>query len=160
MKRKYIILICLAGLVIVVDQMTKLYISHQFELHQTLQVIPNFLNLTYVRNTGAAFGLLAKAPDSFRIPFFIIVPLIALTIIVLIFKKTKETELLMVTALSLVLGGAIGNFIDRLRFDYVIDFVDVHWFHRYHWPAFNVADSSIVIGVLLLIYYTLRYDRH
>ena len=159
MKSKYIILICLAGLVITLDQLSKLYIAHHFELHQSATLIPHFFNLTYVRNTGAAFGLLAKAPESFRIPFFIIIPLVALTIIVLIFKKTQETQLLMITALSLILGGAIGNFIDRLRFNYVIDFLDFHWFQKYHWPAFNVADASIVIGVLLLIFYTFTHHN-
>jgi signal peptidase II len=158
MKSKYIILVCLAGLVIVVDQITKLYIAHHFQLHESMNIIPNLFNFTYVRNTGAAFGLLSQAPESFRIPFFIIVPLIALTIIVLVFKKTKETEILMITALSLILGGAVGNFIDRLRFNYVIDFLDFHW-KTYHWPAFNVADASIVIGVSLLIYYTLVHEE-
>ena len=159
MKSKYIILICLAGLVITLDQISKLYIAHHFELHESATVIPHFFNLTYVRNTGAAFGLLSKAPESFRIPFFIIIPLVALTIIVLIFKKNQETQLLMITALSLILGGAIGNFIDRLRFNYVIDFLDFHWFSKYHWPAFNVADSTIVAGVLLLIFYTFTHDN-
>ena len=150
---------CLAGLVIVIDQITKLYIAHHFNLHESVRVIPNFFNLTYIRNTGAAFGLLSKAPESFRIPFFIIIPLVALTVIVLVFKKTHETELLMITSLSLILGGAVGNFIDRLRFNYVIDFLDFHWFYKYHWPAFNVADSAIVVGVGLLIYYTLAHDQ-
>lgn|SRR3989338_1944449 len=159
MKSKYIILICLAGLVIALDQISKLYIAHHFELHESVAVVPHFFNLTYVRNTGAAFGLLSKAPESFRIPFFIIIPLVALTIIVLIFKKTQETQLLMITALSLILGGAIGNFIDRLRFNYVIDFLDFHWFNKYHWPAFNVADSTIVVGVALLIFYTFTHDN-
>ncbi len=159
MKSKYIILVCLAGLVITLDQISKLYVAHHFQLHESLTVIPNFFNLIYIRNTGAAFGLLSRAPESFRIPFFIIIPLIALTIIVLIFKKTQETQLLMITALSLILGGAIGNFIDRLRFNYVIDFLDFHWFNKYHWPAFNVADSTIVIGVVLLIFYTFTHDN-
>lgn len=159
MKTKYIVLISLAGLIIALDQITKLYIDHHFGLHQSVSIIPNFFNLTYIRNTGAAFGLLSKAPESFRIPFFIIVPLVALTVIVLIFKKTQETQLLMITALSLILGGAIGNFIDRVRFNYVIDFLDFHWFNKYHWPAFNVADATIVVGVALLIFYTLAYDK-
>ncbi|HBQ21473.1 MAG: signal peptidase II [Deltaproteobacteria bacterium GWA2_38_16] len=158
MKSKYIILVCLAGLVIALDQISKLYIEHHFNLHESITVIPNFFNLTYIRNTGAAFGLLSRAPESFRIPFFIIIPLIALTIIVLIFKKTKETQVLMISSLSLILGGAIGNFIDRVRFNYVIDFLDFHWFN-YHWPAFNVADMTIVVGVILLIFYTLEHDR-
>lgn len=159
MKGKYILLVSLAGLVIVLDQITKLLITGWLEIHQTIQMIPNFLSLTYVRNTGAAFGLLSRAPESFRIPFFIIIPLIALTIIILIFKKTRETEVLMITSLSLILGGAIGNFIDRVRFGYVVDFVDLHWFNKYHWPAFNVADTAIVIGVALLIFYTLVKEK-
>jgi len=159
MNKKYVILLSLAGLVIALDQISKLYIAHHFQLHESIPVIKPFFSLTYIRNTGAAFGLLAKAPESFRIPFFIIVPLLALTIIVLIFKKTRETELLMITALSLILGGAIGNFIDRIRFNYVIDFLDFHWFSKYHWPAFNIADSTIVVGVALLIFYTLTHDQ-
>ena len=159
MKSKYIILLCLSGLVVALDQISKLFIAHHFQLHESVSVIPNFFNLTYIRNTGAAFGLLAKAPESFRIPFFIIVPLVALTIIILIFKKTRETELLMIASLSLILGGAIGNFIDRLRFNYVIDFLDFHWFQKYHWPAFNIADTTIVAGVVCLILYTLTHDQ-
>ena len=159
MKSKHVILLCLSGFVVVLDQISKLFISHHLRLHETLTLIPNFLNIAYIRNTGAAFGLLARAPESFRIPFFIIIPFIALTIILLIFKKTKETEALMVSALSFILGGAIGNLIDRIRFNYVIDFLDFHWFDQYHWPAFNVADTSIVIGVGLLILYTLKHDH-
>lgn len=159
MKKKYVILLSLAGLVIALDQISKLYIAHHFELHESLKIIPNFFSLTYIHNTGAAFGLLANAPDSFRIPFFIIVPLLALTIIILIFKKTKETDMLMITSLSLIVGGAVGNFIDRIRFNYVIDFLDFHWFNKYHWPAFNIADATIVCGVALLIYYTLKHDH-
>jgi signal peptidase II len=159
MKSKYILLISLAGFTVVLDQITKLLITGMLELHEAMEIVPNFFNLTYVRNTGAAFGLLSRAPESFRIPFFIIIPLIALTVIILIFKKTKETELLMITSLSLILGGAIGNFIDRVRFGYVVDFADLHWFNKYHWPAFNIADTAIVIGVALLIFYTLAEKR-
>jgi len=159
MKSKYVLLICLSGLIIALDQITKLYIAHHFELFETIHIIPNFLKLTYIRNTGAAFGLLANAPESFRVPFFIIVPLIALTIIILIFKKTKESEILMISSLSLILGGAIGNFIDRIRFSYVIDFIYLHWFNKFHWPAFNIADGTIVVGVALLIYHTLTHDK-
>lgn len=159
MKSKYILLISLAGFTVVLDQITKLLMTGLLELHQAMEVVPHFFNLTYVRNTGAAFGLLSRAPESFRIPFFIIIPLVALTVIILIFKKTKETELLMITSLSLILGGAIGNFIDRVRFGYVVDFIDFHWFNKYHWPAFNIADTAIVIGVALLIFYTLAEKR-
>ncbi len=159
MKSKYILLIALAGFAVVLDQITKLLITGMLELHEAMEIVPNFFNLTYVRNTGAAFGLLSGAPESFRIPFFIIIPLVALTVIILIFKKTKETELLMITSLSLILGGAIGNFIDRVRFGYVVDFVDLHWFNTYHWPAFNIADTAIVTGVALLIFYTLAEKR-
>ena len=159
MKSKYILLISLAGFTVVLDQITKLLMTGLLELHQAMEIVPNFFNFTYVRNTGAAFGLLSKAPESFRVPFFIIIPLVALTVIILIFKKTKETELLMITSLSLILGGAIGNFIDRVRFGYGVDFVDLHWFNKYHWPAFNIADMAIVIGVALLIFYTLVDKR-
>lgn len=151
MKRKYWILLGLTALILVLDQVTKYKVHWSFRLGETIPVIRGFFNFTYIRNTGAAFGILANADPSFRIPFFVIVPLIALGAIAYIFRKIPEGDLRLSTALSLVIGGAIGNLLDRLLLGYVIDFLDFHWRYRYHFPAFNVADMAICVGVGILM---------
>jgi signal peptidase II len=104
-----------------------------------------------VRNLGAAFGFLAESHPGFRELFFLSMPPFALLIILLILRGVKDSDFSQIIALSLVFGGAIGNYIDRLRFRYVIDFLDFHIHSTYSWPAFNVADSAIVCGVGLLL---------
>jgi signal peptidase II len=147
---KVISLSVLSLVVIVVDQWTKYLIHSRFRWGESVGVIQNLFALTYVRNTGAAFGLLHRAPSWFRDPFFILVPVVALFVILFILMTLPPDQKKAVVGLSLVFGGAIGNLIDRLRFGYVIDFLDFHWKEVYHWPAFNVADSSIVVGVGLM----------
>jgi signal peptidase II len=151
LRRKYAILGGLTVFVIVLDQVTKHVVDGRFRLGESIPVIPGFFNLTYIRNTGAAFGLLATAPPEFRIPFFILVPLVALVAIAYIFRKIPDKDVKLSTALSLVIGGAVGNLIDRVALGYVIDFLDFHWRYRYHFPAFNVADSAICVGVGVLM---------
>jgi signal peptidase II len=138
-------------IILVLDQITKIYVHSNFILGETVSVIKDFFNLTYVQNTGAAFGMLADAHPSFRVPFFILVPMIALGVIVWIFKKIPQEEWRMSTALALVVSGAIGNLIDRIRLGFVIDFFDFHWKYLYHFPAFNIADSAICVGVGILM---------
>ncbi|HEX7672710.1 MAG TPA: signal peptidase II [Bdellovibrio sp.] len=150
MKKKYIWLIAIAGFLIALDQLVKLYIHTHFHLGESLVVIPNFFNLTYVRNFGAAFGFLAESHPSFRELFFLSMPPIALVIILGILRGVKDTDTKQVIALSSIFGGAIGNYVDRLRFRYVIDFLDFH-VGRWSWPAFNIADMAIVGGVGLLL---------
>lgn len=149
--RKYQILSFLSVTVVVLDQITKLEVLERFRLGESISIIENFFNLTYVRNTGAAFGFLASANPAFRVPFFVIVPLIALAVISYVFKKIPATDFRLSSALALVMGGAVGNLIDRLKYGYVVDFLDFHWQSTYHFPAFNVADSAICIGVGLLM---------
>ncbi|MCC7442871.1 MAG: signal peptidase II [Bdellovibrionales bacterium] len=136
---------------LVLDQWTKLETVARFRLGESLPVINGFFNLTYVRNTGAAFGILAEAHPSLRIPFFLLVPAIALVVIGYIFRRLPDTSIKVSTALALVISGAIGNLIDRARLGYVIDFLDFHWRYRWHFPAFNVADIVICVGVGLLM---------
>lgn len=136
---------------ILFDQATKWMVHAKFKWGESISVVPDFFALTYVRNKGAAFGFMHSAPAWIREPFFIIVPLVALTVIFLLFVKLKDSQKWSATALSLILGGAIGNLIDRLRFGYVIDFLDFHWKEVYHWPAFNIADSCIVVGVGIML---------
>lgn len=151
MKKKYIWLLAISGFLIALDQVVKLYIHTHFHLGESVIVIPNFFNLTYVRNFGAAFGFLAESHPSFREMFFLSMPPIALIIILGILRGVKDTDTKQIIALSSIFGGAIGNYIDRLRFRYVIDFADFHINNRWSWPAFNIADMAIVGGVGLLL---------
>lgn len=147
---KFKCLLVIVGSILILDQWTKHIVDTTFFWGETRPVIESFFSLTYVRNSGAAFGILHRAPAWFRDPFFLIVPLVALIIIGAIFLKLSDSQRLTLWALSLIVGGAIGNLIDRIRFGYVIDFLDFHWKEVYHWPAFNVADSCIVVGVGLM----------
>ncbi len=149
-KKKYLMLVVICVVIIIADQWTKNVVHKNFQWGESRPIVQNFFSLTYVRNTGAAFGFLNRAPVAFREPFFIIVPLVAMAVILIIFIRLRDEQRLMAASLSLVLAGAVGNLIDRLRFGFVIDFLDFHWKEFYHWPAFNVADSCIVLGVCIL----------
>jgi len=151
LKPKYIILFALTAFVVILDQWTKSLVLKHFSLQETLPLINGFFSLTYIRNTGAAFGMLRDADPSFRIPFFIAVPFVALGVIGYVFRKLPEKDIKMSIALSLVVGGAVGNLIDRAQLGYVVDFLDFHWQYLYHFPAFNVADSAICVGVAVLM---------
>ncbi|QDK46820.1 MULTISPECIES: signal peptidase II [unclassified Bdellovibrio] len=151
MNKKYIWLAAIAGFLVALDQVTKLYIHTHFHLGESVVVIPNFFNFTYVRNFGAAFGFLAESHPSFRELFFLSMPPIALIIIMGILRGVKNEDTKQIVALSSIFGGAIGNYIDRIRFRYVIDFLDFHIYGKWSWPAFNIADMAIVGGVGLLL---------
>ncbi len=147
MKSKYLILCTVSAIILLLDQATKLFIDRSMGLHSSITVVENFFNITYIRNKGAAFGFLAET--SFRLPFFIMVSIIAVVVIIGVFRKLRPEQTFTATALSLIFAGALGNLIDRIRLGEVIDFIYVHWYGHY-WPAFNVADSAICIGVFLL----------
>ena len=149
-KKKYLILLTLTPLIIVLDQITKIGILYHYYYGQSTPVISGFFSLTHVHNTGAAFGMMADAHPAFRVPFFLIVPLVALLVIGYIFKRLPDKSVLLSCALSLVIGGAMGNLLDRARLGFVVDFLDFYWQH-YHFPAFNVADSAICVGVGVLM---------
>ncbi len=116
----------------------------------SVEVVPGFWNHRYVENPGAAWGLLANASESIRVPFFLLVSLGAVVFIIAFFRKLSDDQHLTIWALALVFGGAIGNLIDRLHLSYVVDFID--WYvGTAHWPTFNVADAGISTGVGLLL---------
>jgi signal peptidase II len=138
----------LSVIVIVLDQWSKLSITATMQLYESIQVIP-FFNLTYVHNEGAAFSFLSDAGGWQRWLFAGLALTISVMITVWILRLKKQ-ELLLAVALSLVLGGAVGNLIDRVAYGYVIDFLDVYYQNK-HWPAFNVADSAICLGVFLML---------
>ena len=138
------------GGIILLDQLTKQQIMQTMRLHESISVIPNLLSLTYIRNPGAAFGLLAGSSNAFRMVFFGLTSIFALGLLGTILLRMPEQDWVGRVSVAGILGGAIGNLIDRLRFGEVIDFLDVY-VENYHWPAFNVADSAITVGVIFLI---------
>lgn len=151
MKKKYVILAAFSGFLVALDQILKMFIHTRYQLGESTPVINGFFNITYVRNYGAAFGFLSDSHPAFREIFFLAMPPVALIIILLILRGVKDSDKWQIFALSSVFGGAIGNYIDRLRFRYVIDFLDFHLQEKYTWPAFNIADMAIVGGVMLLL---------
>jgi signal peptidase II len=136
--------------VIFLDRVTKLAIVQSLRVDQGIPVIPGFFDIVFVLNPGAAFGFLATLSDQVRNPLFVFVSLLAVILIIVYHTRYLRSHRLVSVALGLVLGGALGNLIDRLYYGMVVDFLDVH-VGPYHWPAFNVADSAISIGVGLMI---------
>ncbi|MEK7696765.1 MAG: signal peptidase II [Pseudomonadota bacterium] len=135
----------IAVAVLLLDQATKQLALARLALHEPVALLP-FLDLTLVYNKGAAFGFLSSA-SGWQNVFFIVVALIACGVILYLLRRTRDR--LLAVALVLVLGGAIGNLVDRLIYGYVVDFVDVYY-QNWHWPAFNVADSAITVGAILI----------
>jgi signal peptidase II len=141
--------------IVVVDQVTKAVVDRTMPLHHSIPIIDGFFNLTYIRNTGAAFGIFSGSHEVFRLPFLIGVAILAIGFILMMLKRLRDGETGLTLALAFILGGAAGNLIDRILYGEVIDFLDVYWSH-YHWPAFNVADSCITIGVGITLFYLIR----
>lgn len=144
-------------LVILLDQSSKYWIVTNFSLYETMEVVPGFFNITYLTNTGAAFGILAGQPALWRQGFFIGVALIAMVAIAFMYRRLSDESVWYEVALGLIGGGALGNLIDRVRLGRVVDFLDVY-IDTHHWPAFNVADSAITVGVILFLLINLFTD--
>lgn len=151
MNKKYLLAAVVAGVIVALDQLTKVIVLSRFRLGESYTVIENFFNLTFVKNFGAAFGFLSQSHPQFREIFFLTMPPAAMIVIFMLLRGVRDDDRVQILALSGILGGALGNYIDRLRFRYVVDFLDFHWFNQYSWPAFNIADSAIVVGVGILM---------
>ena len=151
MKKNIIVFILGATTVIVLDQITKAAIVAKFFIHESYTIVAGFFNLVYVMNPGAAFGFLANASATFRYFFFIGITIAVILLIIYYIMKSKPQNMLMVISLTLIFAGAVGNLIDRIRFGAVVDFLDVY-IGGAHWPAFNVADSAISVGAVLMIW--------
>ena len=145
-----LVLVWLA-IILISDQLTKFIVDQSMPLHHSIPVIDNLFSLTYIRNTGAAFGIFAGSAAAFRLPFLIIFSLVAIGFVVAMLRRLPEQETGLITALAFILGGATGNLIDRFAYGEVIDFLDFYW-SGYHWPAFNVADSFITVGVCITVF--------
>ena len=140
----------IAGLVVVLDQLTKWLVLAKMPLYQSIPVIPGFFNLTHIRNPGGAFGFMAAGSQGVRNLLFLGVAVLAMGLIVYFYRSTPRTYPYLAAALAGIFGGAVGNLIDRLRFGEVVDFLDFY-LGIYHWPAFNVADSAISVGITVFV---------
>jgi signal peptidase II len=141
-----------AAVIVLLDQISKALVLQHFQLYDSVSVIPGFFNLTHIRNPGGAFGVLAGGGSNLRNLLFLGAGTVALGMILLFLRATPDKERLMRLTLALIFGGAIGNIIDRLRFGEVVDFLDFY-IGGLHWPAFNVADSAITVGIGLFVYH-------
>jgi signal peptidase II len=151
LKKNIIIFILGATAVIVLDQITKAAIVAKFVKHESYAIVDGFFNIVYVMNPGAAFGFLANMSETFRYIFFTGITVVVILLIIYYIVKSKSQNMLMVISLTLIFAGAVGNLIDRIRFGAVVDFLDVY-IGTAHWPAFNVADSAISLGAMLMIW--------
>jgi len=142
--------------VVLLDQATKALVMDRFAMFELLPVIPGLFDLTYLTNTGAAFGMLAGAKSVWRQVFFVGVAVAAIGVMVFSYRQFRSQGRIFVHAIGLIAGGAVGNLIDRLRFGAVVDFLYFH-LGTHYWPAFNVADSAITVGVCLFILGTILY---
>ena len=151
---KYIKLAVIAGVVIILDQITKILILKNVPLYHSITIIPGFFNITHIHNPGGAFGFMAHQDSSLRNFIFILLSSFAVCLIFYFYKNTNRTHPFLASGFALIFGGAIGNLIDRIRFGKVVDFLDVY-IRNHHWPAFNVADSAITVGITIFIFHLL-----
>ena len=142
------------GAVVVLDQVTKWYVRQAMPLYESVPVIDGFFSITHARNPGGAFSLLAGVSPGIRVPFFFIACATAIGVLIYFLRQIPANQRWLLFAVAGVLGGALGNLIDRIAFGQVTDFLLVYW-RQYQWPAFNVADSFITIGVAILIGHSL-----
>ncbi len=151
LRPQYKLFLPLTAGVLFFDQVSKAAVSSALKMHEIRPIIHGLLNLTRMHNTGAAFGLLAGQVSPVRTLFFLAVSFFAIGVVLWMLLRLSPSQKVELVALSLILGGALGNVVDRARLGEVVDFIDIYY-RNYHWPAFNVADSAISIGVILLLW--------
>lgn len=146
-----LLFLVLVASVFALDQRTKTWISGAFSPGTSLPVVENFFSFTLVHNEGGAFGLFATLPSPYQNAMLLVLPLVAVTMFVAYFLTCARTSALLAAAFGLIVGGALGNLLDRLTLGYVVDFFDLHWYDGVAWPTFNVADSAVTVGAGLLL---------
>lgn len=154
LKNKYTRLALFAGIIILLDQLSKALIVYYMPFSRTIPVINGFFNITHIHNPGGAFGLMANLSPTARSIIFLFISSLAVGLIFYFYKKTPANYRWLAAGFALIFGGAIGNLIDRIRFGFVIDFFDFYVGHL-HWPAFNVADSAISVGIGIFVFHLL-----
>jgi signal peptidase II len=155
LKRDYPLFVGTALLVVVLDQVSKWLVVCHLDVYEVRSVIPGLFNLVLVKNKGMAFGIFSQTRSGFPYYFLLAATIGAIAVILLFFCWTKRNQRWLTAGLSVILGGALGNLIDRVRLGYVIDFLDFY-VKDYHWPAFNVADSAVTVGTFWLFISILR----
>jgi len=140
--------------VLFLDQISKIAVISNIDLYNSIPVIDGFFSLAHMRNRGMAFGIMNQSTISWKFYLLVIATLVAIGVLVYWLVRLKQEEKKTMFSLSLILGGALGNLVDRIRIQEVIDFLDFS-FMGHHWPAFNLADSAISIGVILILIYML-----
>ncbi|RMF82054.1 MAG: signal peptidase II [Nitrospirae bacterium] len=150
MATRYAPLLTLSPLVVLLDQWTKALVTRRMVLYQSHEVVRGWFAITYIQNRGAVFGFLAQAEGWWRTPLFLGLAAVAVALLAYYYRHSRPEQTLLRNALALVLGGAVGNVIDRIRLGYVVDFLDCYW-HGHHWPAFNLADAAITTGIALML---------
>jgi len=140
--------------VLVLDQVTKAIVERTMTVNESIPLLP-FFSLTYVRNTGAAFGVLRELDAALRLPLFVLVTLLAVGALVTYLRQLRADDSIVAASLGGILGGAAGNLICRIRYGEVVDFAHLHW-RSFDWPMFNVADSAITVGVAIVLLHSLR----
>ena len=153
-KPKLIKLLSVAGLIVLLDQVTKALVLVHMPLYQSIAVIPGFFNLTHIHNPGGAFGFLAGQSVEIRKGIFLVASTLAIFLVLWFYKNTPPSHPLLATAFAMIFGGAIGNMIDRFRMGKVVDFLDFY-VGKLHYPAFNIADSAISIGIGIFVVHLL-----
>jgi len=157
MKLKFVLV---TVLVLVLDHLTKYWVGSRMALGQSLEVIPDWLRISYVLNYGVAFGLFSD-PHSVWKPYFLGAMAVAAVLVIVLYSlRVPPGRVFLRTSLAVVTGGILGNFADRMMHGFVIDFIEVHIRNRFFWPTFNVADSAITVGIAMLLIDTLRHPDH
>ena len=149
----------IAFVIVLLDQVTKAMVRARVPLHDDVTIIRDVLDITYVRNSGAAFGMLNGLDFPFKSAIIAVIAAVAMVAIAAYAARLAPAQKLARIGLALILGGAVGNLIDRIAFGYVVDFVDVYW-RSYHFWAFNVADSAITTGVVVMVLDMLGLGSH
>ncbi len=157
MKSNLLKFILPAATVILLDQITKYIVSARIGYYESIPVIDGFFNLVHVRNRGMAFGVLNRSEPGLSYYLLITATIIAVLLLIFWFTRLKQEEKWLTPGLSLILGGAVGNLIDRVRLTEVVDFLDFHM-GTHHWPAFNLADSAITCGTIWVVVYILFFS--
>jgi signal peptidase II len=142
--------------VLILDHLTKWVVRTRMDLHDAIELIPNLLRFSYVRNSGVAFGLFADFQSTWKPYVLAAMAVIAVVVIVVYSSRTPSSRVLLQVALAVTMGGILGNFTDRLMHGFVVDFIEFHYKEIFYWPTFNVADSAITIGIALLLIDTVK----
>lgn len=154
---RYLLPLSLSGFIFAIDQISKVYIHTTFKVGEFYDIIEGFFRISYVRNPGGIFGLFKESPDFVRYTLLFILPVVAIFVILKLLQETQNKY--QITALGFILGGAFGNYFDRVRMGYVVDFLDFY-VKEFHWPIFNIADIFIVLGVMILSYFYFLTDTN